>query len=204
MGVVATKRTPPGALHSFCSQLNVHAALLTLARKKLLSLDELRRGIEALPPATEPYGYYYKWAASMSAIAVEVRVPESLCCSFSSAPWLELHPSEGVGVRGAAGLIHAPATKAQAQSQVQRLSARGCAEASHPRTSALCGLCVALLQRGLFSAQDISHALDPGAAEASAAGVGLSAPPQSSTCCCWFSCVSCLLLDLSLRDGSLR
>lgn len=44
----------------------VHAMLGILSAKGLMNVDELRRGIEALPAETyENWTYYEKWAASM-------------------------------------------------------------------------------------------------------------------------------------------
>jgi hypothetical protein len=50
----------------------VDAMLWLLARKRLMTVDELRRGIESLPP--EDYrrmSYYERWTASIARIMVE-------------------------------------------------------------------------------------------------------------------------------------
>jgi hypothetical protein len=50
----------------------VDAMLQLLVRKRLMTVDELRRGIESLP--REDYdrlGYYERWAASIARIMVE-------------------------------------------------------------------------------------------------------------------------------------
>uniref|UniRef100_A0A7S0RZI6 nitrile hydratase n=1 Tax=Chlamydomonas leiostraca TaxID=1034604 RepID=A0A7S0RZI6_9CHLO len=50
----------------------VHSLMLTLVRKGLFTVDELRRGVEALSPeATEAMTYYEKWASAMTAICLE-------------------------------------------------------------------------------------------------------------------------------------
>ena len=49
-----------------------HALRAALAANGLMNVDELRRGIESLPP--EPYealSYYERWASSMERILVE-------------------------------------------------------------------------------------------------------------------------------------
>lgn len=49
-----------------------HALLVLLVSSGQFTVDELRRGIEALPPALyEQWGYYDKWAASMASILLE-------------------------------------------------------------------------------------------------------------------------------------
>lgn len=51
-----------------------HALMLALVRKGLLTVDELRRGVEGLPPVTmETMSYYERWASSITAICVERR-----------------------------------------------------------------------------------------------------------------------------------
>ncbi|MBW8270528.1 SH3-like domain-containing protein [Caldovatus aquaticus] len=50
----------------------VDAIRQILAQKKLMTVDELRRGIESLPP--EEYhalGYYERWLRSIAAIMIE-------------------------------------------------------------------------------------------------------------------------------------
>lgn len=50
----------------------VDALRQILARKGLMSVDELRRGIEAIPEAEyHTLGYYERWLRSISAIMVE-------------------------------------------------------------------------------------------------------------------------------------
>lgn len=49
-----------------------HALLVLLNSKRMMSTDELRRGIEALPESTyAAWGYYEKWAASMASLMLE-------------------------------------------------------------------------------------------------------------------------------------
>ena len=50
----------------------VDALRQILARKGLMSVDELRRGIEAIPEAEyHALGYYEKWLRSISSLMVE-------------------------------------------------------------------------------------------------------------------------------------
>lgn len=50
----------------------VHALMVLLVSKGKLTVDELRRGIENLPPTTYgQWGYYEKWAASIATISIE-------------------------------------------------------------------------------------------------------------------------------------
>lgn len=50
----------------------VDALRQLLARKGLMSVDELRRGVEAIPEAEyHALGYYERWLRSISAIMVE-------------------------------------------------------------------------------------------------------------------------------------
>ena len=50
----------------------VHAVMVSLVSKEKLTVDEMRRGIEALPARTyKDWGYYEKWAASMVSICIE-------------------------------------------------------------------------------------------------------------------------------------
>lgn len=50
----------------------VDALRQILARKGLLTVDELRRGIEAIPEAEyHALGYYERWLRSLSALMVE-------------------------------------------------------------------------------------------------------------------------------------
>jgi hypothetical protein len=44
-----------------------HAVVFRLIGKGLLSLDELRRGVEQLPPADAARSYYEKWAGGFTA-----------------------------------------------------------------------------------------------------------------------------------------
>ena len=49
-----------------------HALLGVLAEKGLLVTDELRRGIESIPPDQyESLSYYERWAASLEGLLVE-------------------------------------------------------------------------------------------------------------------------------------
>ena len=53
------------------------ALMVLLGRKKLLLVDELRRGIEELgADAYDRYGYYERWMASMTNILLEKKVIE--------------------------------------------------------------------------------------------------------------------------------
>ena len=55
----------------------VDALMVLLGRKKLLLVDELRRGIEELgADAYDRYGYYERWMASMTNILLEKEVIE--------------------------------------------------------------------------------------------------------------------------------
>lgn len=46
--------------------------MVVLSRKGLLSVDELRRGLEGLPPAAyQTLPYYEKWARALIAIVLE-------------------------------------------------------------------------------------------------------------------------------------
>ena len=59
----------------------VDALRQLLAQKKLMTVDELRRGIESLPPEQyDAFGYYERWLRSMAALMVEkgVVAPEEL------------------------------------------------------------------------------------------------------------------------------
>lgn len=59
----------------------VDALRQILARKGLMTVDELRRGIEAIPEAEyHALGYYEKWLRSISGLMVEkgVVAPEEL------------------------------------------------------------------------------------------------------------------------------
>jgi nitrile hydratase subunit beta len=50
----------------------VDATLQLLARKRLMTVDELRRGIESLPPEDyDRMSYYERWTASIARIMVE-------------------------------------------------------------------------------------------------------------------------------------
>ena len=50
----------------------VHGLMVLLVGKKMLTVDEMRRGIEALPPAIyDTWGYYEKWAISIASILIE-------------------------------------------------------------------------------------------------------------------------------------
>ena len=51
-------------------EMEVHAVLVLLTRKGLMSTDELRRSIEALPGHRD-MTYYHKWAAGMTAVSIE-------------------------------------------------------------------------------------------------------------------------------------
>lgn len=49
-----------------------HALVVVLSRKGLLTVDELRRGLEGLPPAAYlALPYYTKWARALTAILLE-------------------------------------------------------------------------------------------------------------------------------------
>lgn len=53
----------------------VDALMVLLGRRKILSVDELRRGIEELgSEAYDRYGYYERWMASMTNILLEKRI----------------------------------------------------------------------------------------------------------------------------------
>ncbi len=68
-----TDDAPPDAFGK-----RVDALRQIVARKGLMSVDELRRGIEALPP--EQYhalGYYERWLRSIAAILVEKGVVDA-------------------------------------------------------------------------------------------------------------------------------
>ena len=55
----------------------VDALMVLLGKRKILSVDELRRGIEELgADAYDRYGYYERWMASMTNILLEKRVIE--------------------------------------------------------------------------------------------------------------------------------
>jgi hypothetical protein len=59
----------------------VDALRQVLARKGLMTVDELRRGIEAIPEAEyHALGYYERWLRSIAALMVEkgVVAPETL------------------------------------------------------------------------------------------------------------------------------
>eukprot|EP00092_Neocalanus_flemingeri_P003611 GFUD01003875.1.p1 GENE.GFUD01003875.1~~GFUD01003875.1.p1 ORF type:complete len:443 (+),score=136.99 GFUD01003875.1:43-1371(+) len=51
-------------------EMQVHATLVLLAQQGLLTTDELRRSVEALPGHTS-MSYYHRWAAGMTAICIE-------------------------------------------------------------------------------------------------------------------------------------
>lgn len=56
----------------------VDALRQILARKGLMSVDELRRGIEAIPEAEyHALGYYERWLRSISSLMVEKGVVEA-------------------------------------------------------------------------------------------------------------------------------
>ena len=51
--------------------------MVLLGKRRILSVDELRRGIEELgPEAYDRYGYYERWMASMTNVLLEKRVIE--------------------------------------------------------------------------------------------------------------------------------
>jgi nitrile hydratase subunit beta len=53
-------------------ELQTHALLVLLVSKRLLTVDELRRGVEYLPADTYcHWGYYDKWAASIATCLLE-------------------------------------------------------------------------------------------------------------------------------------
>ena len=55
--------------HTECShwELQTHALLVCLVGRSIITVDELRRGVEGLPEDTyRDWGYYGKWAASMA------------------------------------------------------------------------------------------------------------------------------------------
>ena len=50
----------------------MHALMVCLVQKKLLTVDEMRRAIEGLPKHVyEAWGYYEKWAAGMTTLLLE-------------------------------------------------------------------------------------------------------------------------------------
>ena len=51
-------------------EMQVHAVLVVLTRKGLMSTDELRRSMESLPGHRE-MSYYHRWAAGMIAVSIE-------------------------------------------------------------------------------------------------------------------------------------
>ena len=55
----------------------VDALMVLLGKRKLLFVDELRRGIEELgADAYDRYGYYERWMASMTNILLEKKIVE--------------------------------------------------------------------------------------------------------------------------------
>ena len=55
----------------------VDALMVLLGQRKILCVDELRRGIEELgSDAYERYGYYERWMASMTNILLEKKIIE--------------------------------------------------------------------------------------------------------------------------------
>ena len=55
----------------------VDALMVLLGRKKIVGVDELRRGIEELgPDAYDRYSYYERWMASMTNVLLEKNVIE--------------------------------------------------------------------------------------------------------------------------------
>ena len=55
----------------------VDALMVLLGKRKILGVDELRRGIEELgPEAYDRHGYYERWMASMTNILLEKRIIE--------------------------------------------------------------------------------------------------------------------------------
>ena len=55
----------------------VDALMVLLGRRKILGVDELRRGIEELgADAYDRYSYYERWMASMTNILLEKRIIE--------------------------------------------------------------------------------------------------------------------------------
>ena len=55
----------------------VDALMVLLGKRKMLSVDELRRGIEDLgADAYDRYGYYERWMASIANILLEKRIIE--------------------------------------------------------------------------------------------------------------------------------
>ena len=55
----------------------VDALMVLLGRRKILSVDELRRGIEELgAEAYDRLGYYERWMASMTNLLLEKRIIE--------------------------------------------------------------------------------------------------------------------------------
>jgi len=63
----------PRAEHEFAHwEKRVDAAMQLLVRKGLMTVDELRRGIESLsPPDYDRLSYYERWAASIATIMIE-------------------------------------------------------------------------------------------------------------------------------------
>ena len=54
--------------HPACGGAQTHALIMTLCKKGVFGVDELRRGIEALPAeAYRSLSYYEKWARSAAA-----------------------------------------------------------------------------------------------------------------------------------------
>ena len=55
----------------------VDALMVLLGQRKILCVDELRRGIEELgSDAYERYGYYERWMASMTHLLLEKKIIE--------------------------------------------------------------------------------------------------------------------------------
>ena len=53
----------------------VDALMVLLGQKKIISVDELRRGIEGLgADAYDRYGYYERWMASMTNLLLEKKI----------------------------------------------------------------------------------------------------------------------------------
>lgn len=60
---------------------HTHAMMGVLREKRLINTDELRRGIESIPPTEyESLSYYERWAASLETLLVEkgVLTPEEI------------------------------------------------------------------------------------------------------------------------------
>ena len=56
-------------------EFQAHALLLALTDKKVIVTDELRRGIESIPPAEyEAMSYYDRWSVSIESLLVEKKV----------------------------------------------------------------------------------------------------------------------------------